>query len=60
MAAVRCEAATRSHKAFAALAAPAQEALAEDIVALLERLNVAGKSPLVAPSEYLEVVIVKR
>ena len=47
-----------TRKAFAALAAPAQDALAEDIVALLERLNVAGKSLLV-PSEYLEVVIVK-
>jgi hypothetical protein len=49
-----------THKAFAALAALAQEALAEDIAALLERLNVAGKSSLVVPSEYLEVVIVKR
>ena len=48
-----------THKAFAALAAPAQEALAEDIVALLERLNVAGKSSLVVPSECLEVVVVK-
>ena len=33
---------------------------AEDIVALLERLNVAGKSSLVVPNEYLKVVIVKR
>ena len=42
-----------THKAFAALAVPAQEALTEDIAALLERLNVAGKSSLVVPSEYL-------
>ena len=48
-----------THKAYAALAVPAQEAL-EDIAALLERLNVAGKSSLVVPSEYLEVVIVRR
>jgi hypothetical protein len=49
-----------THKAFTALAVPAPEALAEDIAALLERLNVAGKSSLVVPSEYLGVVIVKR
>jgi len=34
--------------------------LERDIVALLERLNVAGKSALTVPAEYLEVVIVKR
>jgi hypothetical protein len=34
--------------------------LERDIVVLLERLNVADKSALVVPSEYLEVVIVKR
>ena len=49
-----------THKAFAALDAPKQAALERDIVALLERLNVAGRSSLVVPSEYLEVVIVKR
>lgn len=48
-----------THKAFAALDAAAQAALERDIVALLERLNVAGKSSLVVPGEYLEVVIVK-
>ena len=49
-----------THKAFAALDAAKQAALERDIAALLERLNVAGKSSLVVPSEYLEVVIVKR
>ena len=49
-----------THKAFAALDAAKQDGLEQDIVALLERLNVAGKSSLVVPSEYLEVVVVKR
>jgi drug/metabolite transporter (DMT)-like permease len=49
-----------THKAFAALQPDAQARLERDIVALLERLNVAGKSSLVVPGEYLEVVIVKQ
>jgi len=49
-----------THKAFASLDADTQIKLQRDIVALLERLNVAGRSSLVVPSEYLEVVIVKR
>jgi SAM-dependent methyltransferase len=48
-----------THKAFASLDAARQAALERDIVALLERFNVAGKSSLVVPGEYLEVVIVK-
>lgn len=48
-----------THKAFAALEPAGQAALERDIAALLERLNVAGKSSLVVPGEYLEVVIVK-
>jgi SAM-dependent methyltransferase len=47
-------------KAFAALDAGKQAALEWDIAELLERLNVAGKSSLIVPGEYLEVVIVKR
>jgi SAM-dependent methyltransferase len=47
-------------KAFAALDMARQAALEHDIAALLERLNVAGKTSRVVPSEYLEVVIVKR
>ena len=46
-------------KALAALDAAKQAALEQDIIGLLERLNIAGKSSLVVPSEYLEVVIVK-
>lgn len=49
-----------THKAFAALDARGQERLAQDITALLERLNVAGPGSLVIPGEYLEVVVVKR
>jgi SAM-dependent methyltransferase len=46
-----------THKAFAALDAVGQDALAKDITELLNRCNVAGPSSLVVPSEYLEVVI---
>jgi ubiquinone/menaquinone biosynthesis C-methylase UbiE len=49
-----------THKAFAALDKTGQAKLEQDIVALLERHNVAGKDSLVVPAEYLEVVIVKR
>jgi ubiquinone/menaquinone biosynthesis C-methylase UbiE len=49
-----------THKAFAALDAAGQDALAQDITALLDRLNVAGPASLVVPGEYLEVVITKR
>jgi len=48
------------NKAFAALDLKGQQALENDIVALLGRLNVAGTASLVVPSEYLEVVITKR
>ena len=49
-----------THKAFAALDADGQRALAGEITALLESLNVAGPHSLVVPSEYLEVVITTR
>jgi SAM-dependent methyltransferase len=49
-----------THKAFAALDADGQRALAGEITALLESLNVAGPQSLVVPSEYLEVVITTR
>lgn len=48
-----------THKAFAALDAKGQAALASDITALLERLNLGGTRSLVVPAEYLEVVVVK-
>ena len=49
-----------THKAFAALDASGQAALERDITDLLERLNVGGRHSLIVPSEYLEVVIVRR
>lgn len=47
-------------KAFAALDPGAQQALEDDMLALLARANIAGASSLVVPAEYLEVVITKR
>ena len=47
------------HKAFGALDADKQKALAEDIEGLLNRLNRATDGTLVLPSEYLEVVVVR-
>jgi hypothetical protein len=49
-----------THRAFAALEPARQIELEGEIVHLLERMNVAGPSSLVVPSEYLEVVILKR
>jgi SAM-dependent methyltransferase len=48
-----------TYKAFGALDAAKQDALAADITALLEKHNIAGESSLVVPGEYLEVVITK-
>jgi SAM-dependent methyltransferase len=45
------------YKAFGALDAEKQASLAEDLVALAERFNRATDGTLVAPSEYIEVVI---
>jgi ubiquinone/menaquinone biosynthesis C-methylase UbiE len=47
-------------KAFGALDPPAQAALENDIMALIAQFNCAGDGTMVVPSEYLEVVIVKR
>jgi len=44
-------------KAFGALDAEQQESLAADLIALAERFNRATDGTLVAPSEYIEVVI---
>jgi len=49
-----------THKAFAALDAAGQDALAKDITALLNRCNTAGPASLVVPGEYLEVVIERK
>jgi hypothetical protein len=48
------------HKAFAALDAGMQKSLAEDLIALAEKFNRATDGTLVAPSEYLEVVIKRK
>ena len=48
-----------THKAFAALDAQGQQALEDDITALLQEMNTAGAASLVVPAEYLEVVINK-
>jgi len=47
-------------KAFAALDAPTQENLRNDLHALIVRMNRACDGTMVVPSEYLEVVITKR
>lgn len=47
-------------KAFAALDAKGQAALESDVRALFDRFNRSGDSTLVAPSEYLEVVMTRR
>ncbi len=49
-----------THKAFAALDSAKQQALANDILALLDRFNVAGPASLVVPGEYLEVVVTRK
>jgi len=48
-----------THKAFAALDAQGQQALEDDITALLQEMNTAGAASLVVPAEYLEVVVNK-
>jgi ubiquinone/menaquinone biosynthesis C-methylase UbiE len=48
------------HKAFAALPADKAAVLEHDLTELLEGANRAGPGSLVAPSEYLEIVITRR
>ena len=45
------------HKAFGALEAGKQEALAEDLLGLAQRFNTASDGGMTVPGEYLEVVI---
>ncbi len=47
-------------KAFAALDAARQPALADDLLGLIARFNRAKDGTMVVPSEYLEVVITKK
>jgi ubiquinone/menaquinone biosynthesis C-methylase UbiE len=48
------------HKAFASLQPEAANALESDLTALLNESNIGGGASLVVPSEYLEVVIMRR
>ena len=47
-------------KAFAALDPEARKALEKDLLALLDKYNVAEDGTLVLPSEYLEAVITRK
>jgi len=47
-------------KTFAALQPSAQQALHDDILALIARMNRSGDDTMVVPSEYLEVIVIKR
>jgi ubiquinone/menaquinone biosynthesis C-methylase UbiE len=47
-------------KAFAALDADKQAALTEDLLALIARFNRADDGTMVAPSDYLEIVITRK
>jgi len=47
-------------KAFAALDAVNQQGLRNDLLALIARMNRAEDGTMIVPSEYLEIVIVKR
>ena len=48
------------HKAFAALSAKDQDRLDADMHELIAEFNEGGDGTMVAPAEYLEIVIVKR
>jgi len=47
------------HKAFAALPADKATALEQELTQLLNRMNRAGADSLIAPSEYLEIVVTR-
>jgi len=47
------------NKAFAAQTPEKAEALAAELMALLDSMNRAGPSSLVVPSEYLEIVVIR-
>jgi ubiquinone/menaquinone biosynthesis C-methylase UbiE len=48
------------HKAFAALDQEKQDDLENDLVSLIARMNKATDGTMVVPSQYLQVVIIKR
>lgn len=47
------------NRAFAALAPVAADALEQDLLALIDRFNTAGPDSMVAPAEYLEIVLTR-
>ena len=47
-------------KAFGALDEAAQEQLTIDLLALIDRFNVATDGTMVVPADYLEVIVTKR
>lgn len=47
------------NRAFAALAPNAANALEQDLLALIDRFNTAGPDSMVAPAEYLEIVLTR-
>jgi hypothetical protein len=47
-------------KAFEALDATGRKALARDIIGLVGHFNMSRDETMVVPSEYLEVIIIKR
>jgi len=48
------------HKAFAGQSADGQRRLEQDLISLINDFNSSGDSTMVVPSEYVEVVIVKK
>jgi ubiquinone/menaquinone biosynthesis C-methylase UbiE len=48
------------HKAFASLSAEAQQRLEQDLIHMIQEFNTSGDSTMVVPSEYLEVLVVKK
>jgi len=47
------------NRAFAALAPSAADALEQDLLVLIDRFNMAGPDSMVAPAEYLEIVLTR-
>jgi len=48
------------HRAFSSLSAEAQRRLEFDLTDLINSFNVSGDSTVVVPSEYIEVVVVRK
>jgi ubiquinone/menaquinone biosynthesis C-methylase UbiE len=48
------------HKAFASLPEHAQARLAQDLIKLIDEFNVSGDRTMVVPSEYAEVVVIRK